>query len=221
MSRLTGFVFVWSTPAVLRIEGLSRWGLNAGALTAADGVSWASKLSAARAVKKPTGGSCVAEESDELETSGASFNWGTGDWPGCLGWGPAGTNAGGYDCFEILSLSQGILRGGPASAGLKLEFDVFRLLAWGFVIPSFRGTRGGGGGGLEAPSFLRGSWREPATASKITPSGSSPSGTAKSTSSKSSLPNSSSWDSKRLKAGPCLCGSCSGPGLPCSRLTGA
>ena len=50
-----GLVLEWSTPAVLRMEGLSRCGLKAVALMAEVGPLW--RDSAARAVKKPTGGS--------------------------------------------------------------------------------------------------------------------------------------------------------------------
>lgn len=53
-SLLTGLVLVWSTPTVLRIEGLSRCGLKRGALMDGLGPAW--RDSAARAVKKPTGG---------------------------------------------------------------------------------------------------------------------------------------------------------------------
>ena len=47
-SLFTGLVFVWSIPAVLRMEGLSRRGLNAGALSGAWAAFW--RVSAARAV---------------------------------------------------------------------------------------------------------------------------------------------------------------------------
>lgn len=55
MSLPTGFVFVWSTPAVLRMDGLSRRGLNEGAV--AIGPVAFRMVSAARAVKNPIGGS--------------------------------------------------------------------------------------------------------------------------------------------------------------------
>lgn len=68
-----GFVFVWSIPAVLRIEGLSRCGLNDGAGNVE--LPWAFwRDSAARAVKKPTGGSCVDEELDDSMFGGRSLD---------------------------------------------------------------------------------------------------------------------------------------------------
>ena len=36
----TGFVLVWSIPAVLRIEGLSEWGLKEGAFGGTPGEFW-------------------------------------------------------------------------------------------------------------------------------------------------------------------------------------
>ena len=63
VSALTGFVLVWSTPAVFRIEGLSKCGLNVGTFDGKVMPFW--RDSAARAVKKPTGGLCsvVLDES--------------------------------------------------------------------------------------------------------------------------------------------------------------
>ena len=54
-SRLIGLLLVWSTPAVFRIEGLSRCGLKVGALIEGPWAFW--RASAARAVKNPTGAS--------------------------------------------------------------------------------------------------------------------------------------------------------------------
>lgn len=54
-SRLMGLLLVWSTPAVFRIEGLSRCGLKVGALIEGPWAFW--RASAARAVKNPTGAS--------------------------------------------------------------------------------------------------------------------------------------------------------------------
>lgn len=56
VSALTGFVLVWSTPAVFLIEGLSRCGLNVGTFDGKVVLLW--RVSAARAVKKPIGGMC-------------------------------------------------------------------------------------------------------------------------------------------------------------------
>lgn len=54
-SRLMGLLLVWSTPAVFRMEGLSRCGLKVGALIKGPWAFW--RASAARAVKNPTGAS--------------------------------------------------------------------------------------------------------------------------------------------------------------------
>ena len=63
VSLFTGFVFVWSMPAVFLMEGLSRCGLNRGTFDGTAVAFW--RVSAARAVKKPTRGSCSVA-SDEL-----------------------------------------------------------------------------------------------------------------------------------------------------------
>ena len=69
ISLLIGLVFEWSIPAVLRIEGLSRWGLNDDAAIVVFGWAFRS-VSASRAVKNPMGGSCVDEELEEFKVCG-------------------------------------------------------------------------------------------------------------------------------------------------------
>lgn len=54
MSFPTGFVLEWSTPAVLRMEGLSRCGLKEDTSRGIPDEFWT--VSATRAVKNPTGG---------------------------------------------------------------------------------------------------------------------------------------------------------------------
>lgn len=58
MSLPTGFVLEWSTPAVLRMEGLSRCGLKEGTFKSIPEGFWT--VSATRAVKNPIGGSWLA-----------------------------------------------------------------------------------------------------------------------------------------------------------------